>query len=145
MIYCSLDNLKDYVPIFPEIREVLKILEKGNFSDGSYTTDLPNLNYNVSTYSPKEMSDDSFEYHRDNVDIQIMLEGEEKILYSLTPGDLTNIVFKEKDIAFLNSTAAEECILNKGSVAIYMQGELHKPGIRIKDITNKKVVFKVKK
>lgn len=102
-----------------------------------------NMYVNVQTYQTKD--DALFEAHRDYIDIQYVIEGEEKI--GVTPySQCTEAITydKEKDIEFLNGHG-EFYPLHKGEYMILYPQDAHKPSISLNNqSTVRKAVVKVK-
>jgi len=100
---------------------------------------------NIQTYTTK--SDADFEAHRDYIDIQYIISGEETIF--VTPYDKchTTIPYnKEKDIEFL-SGEGDGNLIQEGEFMILYPDDAHKPSISA-DINNpqkvRKAVVKIK-
>ena len=116
--------------------EWIKNNDLKNMPDGRY--DIDENNYaNVQTYETK--NDAPYEAHRDYIDIQYMIKGEE--LSGVT--DYSNCLSrekynKEKDIEFLNCNLKEEFYkIKEGEFFVFFPHDAHKPAI--KTDTNKKV------
>ena len=101
---------------------------------------------NIQTYQTKD--DALFEAHKEYIDIQYVIEGEEKIGVANVDDCKTAISYdKEKDIEFLNLKTNKSTYypLTKGEYMILYPQDAHKPSIALKSkSTVRKAVVKVK-
>ncbi len=127
------------------IVEGLNYLASTDFTkveDGRH--DLTDYLYaNIQTYQTKE--DALFEAHRDYIDIQYIISGEEKIGVTDYSSCTEAIAYdKEKDIEFLNGNG-EYYPLKEGEYMILYPHDAHKPSISLNNqSTVRKVVVKVR-
>lgn len=146
MIYTPSELILTYKGAIPALEEVCNVLSSGvleNAKAGSYPTRNPDVYYQVLDYQPAEQKDWSFEFHRQYMDVQVMIRGAEKCYYSPEAADFS-LIAEGKDIAFQQAEAREECLLCEGMAVLYFPGELHKPGVKVREGECRKVVFKVK-
>ncbi len=98
-------------------------------------------------YAPKTFSADKLEYHRDFIDIQLLLKGEETLYYSPLDGLETVMAYsKEKDCGFcrLASPAAGTAVaLRPGNFVLLFPEEGHLPGVGDPAAEVVKVVVKI--
>ena len=147
MIKDKLLNSSVYYSLSERIKTGLSWLESTdliNIADGKYLIDGENVYASVQTYVTKD--DAKYESHRRYIDIQYMIDGEEKIGVT----DLSNCVScveydSEKDLEFYDISSEEEYLaLEKGQFLILYPHDAHKPSISKKEkLTVKKVVVKV--
>ncbi len=147
MIKDKLENAQIYYGLSKDLETGLKWLKNNNLknlSDGRYEIS-DKIYANIQTYETKE--DALYEAHRNYIDIQYIVKGEEKIgvtnysnCETATPYD------KEKDIEFLNNMSSEQYIpLYAGEFMLLYPQDAHKPSIRLHKKSNvQKVVVKVK-
>lgn len=112
-----------------------------NVEDGRH--ELTDYMYaNIQTYQTKD--DALFEAHRDYIDIQYIISGEEKIGVTDYSNCTEAIAYdKEKDIEFLNGEG-EYYPLKEGEYMILYPQDAHKPSISLNNqSTVRKVVVKV--
>ena len=112
-----------------------------NVEDGRH--ELTDYMYaNIQTYQTKE--DALFEAHRDYIDIQYVISGEEKIGITDYSSCFEAIAYdKEKDIEFLHGEG-EFYPLRAGEYIILYPQDAHKPSISLNNqSTVRKVVVKV--
>ena len=140
MICDKLENLGRYAEVHPRFREAfafLRELIEGGAEKGRH--DLPGTDgaifANMNVYETKCLSDATkMEVHRDYVDVQIMLEGEE-LMYVPSLDAETPVLTpynEEGDYALYAMPAPSTCLalpLPAGSFAIFFPGELHAPGL----------------
>ena len=127
------------------IIEGLNYLSTTDFTkveDGRH--DLTDYLYaNIQTYQTKE--DALFEAHRDYIDIQYIISGEEKISVTDYSSCTEAVAYdKEKDIEFLNGEG-EYYPLKEGEYMILYPQDAHKPSISLNNqSTVRKAVVKVR-
>ena len=152
MIKDNLQHLAYYNYLSTDLKVGLKYIRDTDFSsleNGKYEI-LPEKVYAViQDYTSKPESEGKFEAHREYIDIQFIIEGEEKIgtgsVEDFQPSTDYN---EEKDIVFLtpNPEAKTEFIkLKTGEFAIFLPKDAHMPSIAVENPTFvRKVVVKVK-
>lgn len=149
MIFDELANFTNYC-IFEE-EAALKIAAylqtlNSDTAPGRYEIDGDDIFAMVSNYDTR--SEGEFEAHREYVDIQLLLLGEENIFFAPGTGA---IVTKEytPDIEFFKFTPENAgcAALRVGNFAVFMPGELHMPNMDSANglFFNIKVVIKVRK
>ncbi len=99
----------------------------------------------VSAYESKEPSDAQFEAHRRYIDIQIIVEGEERIYWLPMDGLSEEAEYSSEKDVLLFSREGGSCIdLRPGLFCILFPQDAHKPGCRIKNSGRvRKAVIKV--
>ena len=124
--------------------EWLGVNDLDKFSDGRYAIDGEGIFVNIQTYETKK--DALFETHRKYIDIQYMIDGEEKVGvvdYSECKNEIP--YDSSKDIEFLNCNKEDNYqLLKKGEFLILYPNDAHKPSIAINNPNRvKKAVVKV--
>lgn len=148
MIVTRIDLLENYEGVLAGCKKVYDVftsLQKSGFpSVGKHTTDDENIFYNVAEYETVAENSKQFEVHAKYADVQIIWEGKETIAYSSEK--CTAPVNEENDCALCDATACEKVTLVPGIAAIYLPGELHKPGCSANGNGEKvkKITFKIK-
>ena len=135
--------------LYEKITEALEYIEAWDKS--TLTPGIHEVNdefyYNYLEYEAKEPTNTIYEAHKNYVDIQYIVEGQEHVDVSFeeymeldTPYDV------EKDIMFYKNP--QKCfsrILGAGEYIIVLPHELHKPGQKVGENGNvKKIVGKVR-
>ena len=123
--------------------EWIKNNDLKNMPDGRYKID--EFNYaNLQSYETKD--DAPYEAHRDYIDIQFMVEGEELSgVTDYSNCSVTEKYNKEKDIEFLINNNKEEFYqIEEGEFFVFFPHDAHKPAIKV-DVNKKvkKVIVKV--
>lgn len=149
MICDDLINFEDYI-VFEEnaaekIAAFIKSLNK-DVELGKHEIDGEKIFANVASYETR--SSGEFEAHREYVDIQLLLLGDEDIYFDSAVGAQVTKEY-EPDCEFFKFTPATagKCNLRVGNFAIFMPYELHMPNMQSAAglTTNIKVVVKVHK
>ena len=149
MIYDKLNNVGFYRGLSTDIYEGLLFLNTAtkDLEKGVYVIN-PRVKAIVSEYTTKEVNEYGYEAHREYIDIQYLISGEEKIcclpleyLKEIKPYN------DEKDAAFYEeaSVKPQELIIGNGYFTILFPQDGHMPQMCVKEPTAvKKVVVKVK-
>lgn len=150
MIKNSLKYTKNYYNLSSKIEEALKYLENNNlkdFANGKYEILGDEIYVNVQDYHTKPLSEGKWEAHRKYIDIQFMIEGEEKIGVGEIQNFQTSEEYDEvRDVEFLTTNASAQFIqMNKNDYLILYPYDVHMPQISVNDsVYVKKAVVKVK-
>ena len=147
MIKDRLENSNLYHNLSENLSKGFSWLQKNdlkNLKDGKYDIDGNKIYASIQTYETKE--DAKYEAHRKYIDIQYIVNGEEKIGVT----DLSNCISctnydESKDIEFFDIEKKDEYLdLDEGYFMILYPQDAHKPSIsKDKTSTVKKVVVKV--
>lgn len=149
MIYDKIDNLETYAKISEDIRLGLEYLRdlKPEVELGTYVLS-PRVKAIVSEYTTKEVNGKGYEAHKEYIDIQYLVSGDEKIgfvpLEYLKETKPYNV---EKDVAFYESidVKPQDLMLGNGFFAILYPQDGHMPQLWVDGPEFvKKVVVKVK-
>ncbi len=149
MIYDKLDNIETYAGISSDIYEGLKFLKQidANIEKGVHQIN-PKVKAIVSEYETKTVNEIGYEAHRENIDIQYIISGEEKI--STLPLEYlkeTKTYDEEIDAAIYVEIGIkpQELLLGNGYFAIFFPQDGHMPQLCVnKPEKVKKVVVKIK-
>ena len=110
---------------------------------GSYDAEYNDIKMNVGKYFTKEESDKFWESHKKYVDVQIMINGTEKVAVS----DIHNMNEKsfdsEKDLVILEGKKAFDVIMKTGDVLVFFPNDAHKPELNISENDNSKNLRKI--
>ncbi|HEB1833239.1 YhcH/YjgK/YiaL family protein [Escherichia coli] len=114
---------------------------------GRYELQGDNIFMNVMTFNTQSPVEKKAELHEQYIDIQLLLNGEERILFGTACTARQCEEFHHEDDYQLCSAIENEqaIILKPGMFAVFMPGEPHKPGCVVGEPDEiKKVVVKVK-
>jgi len=147
MVYDSLGNFGDSLCLHPHFKSIHTFIKEKNpakMAEGKYEVNNHGVFALISEYNTKELSECFIECHRKYIDIQILLEGRERI------GICNILECKEypydpdKD---LQKLAGEVSFIKMAPnrFAIFFPSDGHMPQIKYGDLPErvKKVVFKV--
>ncbi len=149
MIYDHISNIATYHDLSSNIALGLDFLKQMNPDTpvGEYQIN-PRVKAIVSEYTTKHINENGYEAHRDYIDIQYLISGEE-VVRSLLLEYLKEIkpYNKDCDAAFYveNDVKPQELVLGNGYFAILFPQDGHMPCLCAKGPSEvKKVVVKVK-
>ena len=135
--------------LYEKITEALNYIE--NLDKTSLTPGICEVNdefyYNYLEYEAKEPTNTIYEAHKNYVDIQYIVEGQEQVDVSFEEYmELDTPYDAEKDIMFFKNPSNHFTrILGPGEYVIVLPHELHKPGQKVGENGNvKKIVGKVR-
>ena len=148
MIFDNLENLNLYTGVIPQLKDIIELINSGNmeYTKGSYTTDIKGVRYNVAEYLSKDQDEaPEFEFHKKEIDLQIMVEGEEIIDgASRDATRYTEEYNKDTDCSMVETIENNFVHLVKDMFVIYLTGEPHKPGLAVENPSPvKKIIFKI--
>lgn len=147
MIIDELSNLKNYIDLVPELKEVIQFMtenELEQFPDGKVTLDKINGFVNIQTIPAKSDSCAKYESHRKMIDVQIPLTEDEHMFYiPLTRIHEQGEYDKKNDIAFHHAETGPtyRITIKKGMFVIFFPQDVHAPGIT--NVPLKKAVVKI--
>ena len=135
--------------LYEKLTEALSFIE--NLDKSALTPGIHEVNdefyYNYLEYEAKEPTDTIYEAHKNYVDIQYIVEGQEHVDVSYEEYmELDTPYDAEKDIMFFkNPQKSFARILGPGEYIIVLPHELHKPGQKVGENGRvKKIVGKVR-
>ena len=148
MILDQLENLDCYRGISKSLDIAIEYLQKTDLkglTNGSHQVDGDRVLANVMTYETKRPEEGKFEAHRKYLDIQVVLEGEERCC--CTPLSLTTELDPfdaDKDVVFLVGPRQTTMQLNPDNFAVFFPQDAHMPSLNMDEkYTVHKVVMKV--
>ena len=136
MIYDKLENFDRYAALYPEEwAEVKKFFGAGVTPEPGRYDLLPNgrLYVNVQNYSPHLYDDEKLEYHRDYIDIQLLLLGKEDIICASPEGLEEVIPYSEEKDYGMYSGVSLPIIVPEGFCYIVYPEDAHAPGKHLGD------------
>ncbi len=104
-----------------------------SLAPGSYPLQGERVFVNVMQFATQPPEEKRAELHRNYIDIQILLEGEERIYYGLAGSARACEAWHEQeDYQLCQQTESEQTLtLKPGMFAVFMPGEPHKPGCTV--------------
>ena len=147
MIKGNLEEINKFKNMFSGINNALEFISqqaKENLPDGRYEIVNNDIYANVQTYETKE--DGPFEAHRQYIDLQFIISGEEKIgVADIKNCTTTEPYDKTSDVEFLKTDLFKYIPMKSGDFLILNPEDAHKPCITSNSKTTvKKVVVKIK-
>ena len=150
MIADKLSRLERYVFLSPRFAAAAEFLRRdvAAMPDGRHDILGDDCFALVQGYTTKPHAEAEFEAHRTYADIQLILAGEETLLWSPIEniGPVTKPYVAERDIAFFASPAQSTPLnLRAGEFAIFFPEDAHAPGVQTHGpCAVRKVVVKVR-
>ncbi len=151
MIKDNLNNCQLYFGShknFEKAFAFIKTAVKENYPVGKYEIDGNDLYAFVQEYDSKLREVAKNEGHRNYIDIQFVIYGEEIIeVCDISFSKIKTEYNPEKDVEFyFDAETPTSCVLTSGEYAILFPHDIHKPGLAINSNQTpvKKIVVKVK-
>jgi YhcH/YjgK/YiaL family protein len=146
MIIDQITNSHLYYNVHPRIKTAFDFLEQSDLSSlavGRIEIDGQNLYAMLQQYTSKPLKQAAWEAHRRYIDLQIVLQGSEKVGYA----NIANLSQKEYDDNkdFLPLFGEGDFLtLQNGNFALLFPQDAHMPGLAIVAPAQiKKIVFKI--
>ena len=149
MISDALNSLPS-AGLHPVLQQALTLAIAANPQEktpGRYALQGENIFMNVMHFTTQSPEQKKAELHQQYIDIQMLLSGEERILFGMTDSARQcEEVHIEDDYQLCSQIADEQAmVLKPGKFVIFMPGEPHKPGCVVQTPMDiKKVVIKVR-
>ena len=147
MVFDRIENVDLYRDLSPMLRKGLEYIANTNFDDllpGKYEIEGDQIYMMVNEYETKHAEECKLESHLKYIDIQLILEGEEQVGYTMKKDHVPSVPYDpEKDVMFFDEHV---CYFKfyPGQFVIFFPTDLHQPGINLKRVHNvRKVVLKV--
>lgn len=149
MITDTIKNRDIYTPLSPRMKTALDYLGTTDFSvkeTGRYNIDGDNIFALVQEYQTIPREEAKWEYHKEYIDIQYIVEGAEQIGFGST--DKMEIMTEYdpvNDIAFLKGEG-DYATLTEGCFGVFFPHDAHQPKVAPGKVPGevKKVVVKIK-
>jgi len=148
MIFDKFSNIAQYKGVSRRLATAINFLEENDIERmevGRYEIDGDDIFFMVNQYETKPLAECMPETHKNYIDIQWMLEGEEIMGYLPFDGQECSIAYNPtKDVAFyaLKTNLFE---VKKGMFVVFFPEDIHQPCVMTDTSkTIKKVVVKVK-
>jgi len=148
MIADKIENADLYTGLSPAIAGGLELLKDPTLAKkevGKYEIDGENLFLMIQRYPTKDKADALFEAHKNYIDIQAILEGEETIGYATTDDLTVTVPYKPDVMRLADPQIFTEVELSAGMFALFFPSDAHKPCYKSSGRSNVvKAVIKVK-
>ncbi len=142
-------NTMKYPRVLQETIEHLKTINFEELEVGRYEIEGKDIFFMLSEYDSYDKSERIIEAHREYVDIQFLVKGEEKIGYGVySPKNILKTDYNEtKDLLVYEKLESEsELILIPGVFAVFFTEEPHRPCCtNIEKVKVRKIVVKIRK
>lgn len=148
MIYDKIDNISRYMDLSDGLAEGLRFLQSAVADQPAGRYQLSGENYaNIDEYDTRRANPAGFEAHRKYIDIQYLLDGEERVLVRPLEGACCTTPYDDaRDAAFFrhDEAGAAELRLGDGYFVILFPNDAHEPQLCIGEPQRvRKVVVKV--
>lgn len=150
MIFTSIYSDYKSQGLHPVLLKVIDFLKETDFSDigpGEYELEGRDIFYQVHEIVTEELEKRSPESHKEYIDCQFVVKGEEKIgTTRLKDSYSVKEYFENRDLIFYQSVEDEGYIhAVEGCVSVFFPEDVHKPQIAVKEPADeKKVVVKIR-
>ena len=156
MIITNVNNEIQNKSLAKDIRFCIEFAKKNenkilSLVNGSYDVGYNNIKMNLGKYFTKSENDKFWESHKKYLDVQIMINGTEKVAIN----DIRDMEVKsfdeEKDLTILEGDKAFDIIMKTGDVLVFFPNDVHKPELNVSENDDSgnirkivtKVVFKI--
>ena len=119
--------------------------------NGSYDVGYNNIKMNLGKYFTKSENEKFWESHKKYLDVQIMINGTEKVAINDIRDMKVKSFDEEKDLTILEGNKAFDIVMKTGDVLVFFPNDVHKPELNVSENDNSgnirkivtKVVFKI--
>lgn len=156
MIITNVNNEIQNKSLAKDIRFCIEFAKKNenkilSLVNGSYDVGYNNIKMNLGKYFTKKENEKFWESHKKYLDVQIMINGTEKVAIN----DIRDMEVKsfdeEKDLTILEGDKAFDIIMKTGDVLVFFPNDVHKPELNVSENDDSgnirkivtKVVFKI--
>ena len=156
MIITNVNNEIQNKSLAKDIRFCIEFAKKNenkilSLVNGSYDVGYNNIKMNLGKYFTKSENEKFWESHKKYLDVQIMINGTEKVAIN----DIRDMEIKsfdeEKDLTILEGDKAFDIVMKTGDVLVFFPNDVHKPELNVSENDDSgnirkivtKVVFKI--
>ncbi|MGL6131913.1 MAG: YhcH/YjgK/YiaL family protein [Fusobacteriaceae bacterium] len=149
MIFDKIKNIGIYRGISKNLDLAIDEILKGDYKNsevGKHEIDGRNVFYSTQVYKTKDLENCFFETHKEYIDIQLLIKGEENMAVSTMENlQITQEYNPEKDVEKQKGECETVVKVSEDNFVIFFPAEPHMPGIKVlENMDVKKVVFKIK-
>lgn len=134
MIYCKLSDLNSYKNYSENLKEAIDFIQKNDLKTlpfGKTVVNGEKIFINKMESKTQNYENLKYEVHHKYIDIQIDLDGDEKLLIINKSEDCVNSFDKEGDYALYASSEPDSiCKMNTDYCAICFPYEIHMPCVK---------------
>lgn len=156
MIITNVNNEIQNKSLAKDIRFCIEFAKKNenkilSLVNGSYDVGYNNIKMNLGKYFTKSENEKFWESHKKYLDVQIMINGTEKVAIN----DIRDMEVKsfdeDRDLTILEGDKAFDIIMKTGDVLVFFPNDVHKPELNVSENDDSgnirkivtKVVFKI--
>ena len=156
MIITNVNNEIQNKSLAKDIRFCIEFAKKNenkilSLVNGSYDVGYNNIKMNLGKYFTKSENEKIWESHKKYLDVQIMINGTEKVAISNIRNMEVKSFDSEKDLVILEGEKEFDLVMRTGDVLVFFPNDVHKPELNISETDNSgsirkivtKVVFKI--
>ena len=138
MIITNVNNEIQNKSLAKDIRFCIEFAKKNenkilSLVNGSYDVGYNNIKMNLGKYFTKSENEKFWESHKKYLDVQIMINGTEKVAIN----DIRDMEVKsfdeEKDLTILEGDKAFDIIMKTGDVLVFFPNDVHKPELNVSE------------
>lgn len=150
MIFTSIYSDYKSQGLHPVLTKVIDYLKETDFTDigpGEYELEGRDIFFQVHEINTEEFEKRSAESHKEYIDCQFVVKGEEKIgITRLKESYLIKEYHEERDLIFYEDVEDEGYVhAVEGCVSVFFPDDVHKPQIAVKNpAAEKKIVVKIR-
>ena len=156
MIITNVNNEIQNKSLAKDIRFCIEFAKKNenkilSLVNGSYDVGYNNIKMNLGKYFTKSENEKFWESHKKYLDVQIMINGTEKVAINDIRDMEVKSFDKKKDLTILEGDKAFDIIMKTGDVLVFFPNDVHKPELNVSENDDSgnirkivtKVVFKI--
>ena len=155
MIFTNINDKLQNSSLAKDIQFCIDYAEKNrekilSLENGSYDVGYNRIKMNVGKYFTKREEEKFWESHKKYLDVQIMIDGSERVAFNNIRNMKEKSFNSERDLVILDGDKMFDVIIENGDVLVFFPNDVHKPELDIfnseneeKCEDNKKIVTKV--
>ncbi len=151
MVLDRIENAERYETLHTGFKKAFDFIRNNDLASletGRYEIDGDSVFALVQSYNTAAVSEKQIEAHRNYIDIQYMISGEEMIGYTGSQNLTVTVPYSsEKDIEFYSHKNTTFCYLEPGTFSIFFPEDPHMPCCQVKEgnpVEARKLVLKIR-
>ncbi|MGT2757538.1 YhcH/YjgK/YiaL family protein [Streptococcus ovuberis] len=132
MIYDHINNLGTYKGLHPNLDQALDFLSQEalqNLELGRHTIDGDSVFALIQDNQLNQSESPEFEYHRSYLDLHLLLDGQETIIYGFGDRQSTKDYDEVQDFGFETCERHLKMTIDSQHFVIFYPGEAHQPNV----------------